>query len=206
MKPVRKNLTISPDLSDKLGNVATEIGLTQSQIVEQALAHFFTLRDNGPGPGPGGYNPDDSEVTTYFAKLDEEKGESVKSALADHGVTSQLTRAQLLTVASKISGRPSAALLDEGLDYACQRAITSTVAGAGNQGSLGAADKRIVEAINQLREMVSSGIYKPRANKQGQVILGLSNVAGKAMTGVTTVRSFLERKPEYVALLDVTDL
>lgn len=206
MKPVRKNLTISPDLSDKLGNVATEIGLTQSQIVEQALAHFFTLRDNGPGPGPRGYNPDDSEVTTYFAKLDEEKGESVEKALSDHGATVEMTRAQLLAVASKISGRPPAALLDEGLEYICQRAITSTVAGAGTQGSLGAADQRIIEAITQLREMVANGIYKPRANKQGQVILGLSNIAGKAMTGVTTVRSFLQRKPEFEPLLDVTDL
>ena len=206
MKSVRKNLVISPDLADKLGHVSTESGLPQSQIVEQALAHFFSLRDNGPESGPGGYAPNDSEVITFFAKLDEEKGESVKSALADHGVTSQLTRAQLLAVASKISGRAPAALLDEGLDYACQRAVTTTVAGSGKQGSLGAADERIVQAITQLREMVSNGIYKPRADKEGRLILGLSNIGGKAMTGVTTVRSFLERKPEFEALLDVTDL
>ena len=206
MKKVRKGILMSPDLADKLTHITTESGLNQSQIVEQALAHFFSLRDNGPGPGPGGYTPDGIEVMTYFAKLDEEKGESVEKALADHGASFQMTRALLLEVASKISGRTSAALLDEGLEYICQRAITTTVAGTGKQGSLGAADQRIIEAINQLREMVSNGIYKPRADKEGRLILGLSNIAGKGMTGVTTVRSFLERKPEFEALLDVTDL
>lgn len=202
----RKTYNLTTEIIDNVKTVAKETGLTENQIAQEAIEKFLALRDNGPDPGPGGYNPDDSEVTTYFAKLDEEKGESVKSALADHGVTSQLTRAQLLAVAAKITGRPPEALLDEGLEYICQRAITNTVAGAGTQGSLGAADERIVEAINQLREMVSNGIYKPRANKQGQVILGLSNIAGKAMTGVTTVRSFLQRKPEFEPLLDVTDL
>lgn len=203
MKPVRKNLSISPDLADKLTDAAKITGLNQGEIVDKALALFFTQSE---GPGPGGYSPDENQTLSYFVKLDEEKAESVEKALSDHGASFEMTRAQLLAVAAKITGRPPAALLDEGLEYICQRAITSTVAGAGNQGSLGAADERIVEAINQLREMVSNGIYKPRANKEGRLILGLSNIAGKGMTGVTTVRNFLERKPEYVAQLDVTDL
>ena len=198
----RKNLNLTNDLSDKLESVAKETGVTQGEIVDKALALFFNQTES---PGPGGYTPDETETLTYFAKLDEEKGLSVEKALADHGASFQMSRAQLLAVASKISGRAPAALLDEGLEYICQRAITATVAGTGKQGSLGAADQRIVQAITQLREMVSNGIYKPRANKEGRLILGLSNVAGKTMTGVTTVRSFLERKPEFEALLDVTD-
>jgi hypothetical protein len=64
-----------------------------------------------------------------------------------------------------------------------------------------------MDAIDDLRSMVSSGKYRPKSKSgTARVFIPLSNVAGKAMTGMPTIKTFMERYPDWEKKLDVTDM
>jgi hypothetical protein len=161
---------------------------------------------NSPVSQTTGFVPDTETKQTYFASVDGEKREKLLAGLETHDATPEMTEFELLQLACKVSGRDANSIISDGLSYAAQRVIGSELASSGKQGALGSADTKIIEAINTIREMVANGRYKPRANKAGRYLIPETNLAGIAMTGAPTVRGFLNRKPEYLALLDVTDL
>jgi hypothetical protein len=201
--------------ADFLGH-AKEIGLNQAEAVSEALEQY--LKGNSQ-PSSSPTSPcsflQDETPREFFGSVknkgDDHKRTELIEALDGHGVkaegeTIRLTSAQLLALASKISGKPETEILSDGLSYIAQKMITQELAGNSNQGTLGSADRRIIETINELRQMISQGEYKPRKNKEGKALLGDSVIAGKAMTSTVTVKNFLKRKPEYLELIDVSDL
>jgi hypothetical protein len=155
-----------------------------------------------------GFVPDNSQRLECFKSItDKKKRVLIKTALAQHGLGMEMTPAELLEVAAKLCGESAESLMADGLLAVCQRRITNAVAGSGNQGSLGAADQRIMDAIDDLRSMVSSGEYRPKSKSgSARVFIPLSNVAGKAMTGMPTIKTFMERHPDWEKKLDVTDM
>jgi hypothetical protein len=208
MKHIRKTLQLSPQTAETLTGICNDTGITQSQIVEEALNLFYTHRNGaGAGAGGGGFVPDDSQKLSFFKAVEKERKLEIESALAEHGFNTELTMAELVNLASKLTNKNSETLINEGISFICQKAITNSLVGTANQGSLGAADERIIKSIERLRTMVTNGEYKPRLKKgEDRAILGLSNVAAQAMTSVVTVKNFFNRYPEMVAQLDVTDL
>ena len=203
---VKKISTNIPDsLKTAIDELGKETGVTQAAIVEQALKHYLEFI-NSPVSQSTGYIPDSETKVTYFTSVDGDKREKLLTGLESHGVTPEMTESELLQLACKVSGRDANSIISDGLSYAAQRVLGAELASSGKQGALGAADTKIIEAINTIREMVSNGRYKPRANKDGKNMIPETNLAGIAMTGVPTVRGFLNRKPEYRDLLDVTDL
>lgn len=207
-------------------SVAKEKGLNQSEAVSQALEQYvsqaleqYVEGNSQPSSSTSTTSPcsflEDETPKEFFGsvknKEDDNKRSELIEALDVHGVkaeggTIKLTSGQLLDLASKVSGKSQTEILSDGLSYIAQKMITQELAGNSNQGTLGSADRRIIETINELRQMISQGEYKPRKNKEGKALLGDSVIAGKAMTSTVTVKNFLKRKPEYLELIDVSDL
>lgn len=201
--------TVSQDFKNEFQARAESQGLTQSQAVSQALEQWLQ-------PSSQALSLDDTEQV-YFesvkpTKEDSEKRERLLEGLGEHGVkieegSAYLSPQQLLTLASKLSGKSESDILTEGVSYMAQKLVTQSLSSASKQGTLGSADGRIIAAIHELRKLISEGEYKPRQDKEGKSKLGDSVIAGRAMTSVATVRNFLARKGDEIsALLDVSDL
>jgi hypothetical protein len=152
--------------------------------------------------------PDSVHRREYFKTLsDKSKKPLIEAALLSQGMTTTMTQAELVRTAANMTGRTAADLINEGIDFACQRAITNAASGANGQTCKGAADDRIIKAISNLRAEVADGTYKVRIKRgQAQAIIPLTAIAGMARTGTVTVQSFMDRHPDYQALLDVTSL
>jgi hypothetical protein len=196
---------VSDSLKTAIDELGKETGVTQAHIVEEALTRYLEMV-NSPVTQARGFLPDTETKQTYFASVNGEKREKLLAGLETHNASPEMTEAELLQLACKVSGRDANSIISDGVSYSAQRIIGSELASSGKQGALGSADTKIIESINANRELVSNGRYKPHANKEGKYLIPVSNVAGLALTGVPTVKGFFNRKPEYLALLDVTDL
>lgn len=211
---VRMTSPVPTGLHEQVKAKAKGEGISQGDLVSQALEAFLnssqpsqTSQDN-----PCSFLGSEGEVE-YFSTVTDKEGKRTQllEGLEGYGVEAdsegiiRLTPSQLLNLASQVTGKTEEDILQDGLSYIAQKLITQELSSGGKQGTLGAADNRIIEAINDLRHMITEGEYRPR-KKAGKSLLGESTVAGKAMTSVTTVRNFMKRKPEVAKLLDVSDL
>jgi hypothetical protein len=205
---------VSDNFKTDFLSVAKQKGLNQAEAVSQALEQYLKGNSQPSSSSPCSFLQDET-LREFFGSVknkgDDHKRTELIEALDKHGVkadgeTVRLTTAQLLALASKVSGKSETEILNDGLSYIGQKMITQELAGNSNQGTLGSADRRIIETINELRQMISQGEYKPRKNKEGKALLGDSVVAGHALTSTVTVKNFLKRKPEYLELMDVSDL
>lgn len=142
------------------------------------------------------YVPDSSIPVERFTKVKGEELKEIATKVASYGFSLSMTEQELLHVASQISGKSADRIISEGACYAAQRAITAILTGKGKQGSLGSADERIEKAIYELRQMIATGEIRQKTDK-----ISDSAIAGRARTGVTTVRSCLDRRPDLKRLL-----
>lgn len=136
---------------------------------------FIRMVMKGENTSP---DPLDGEAVEYFKESKPENRDRVMQALE----TVELTPKQLVKTASKLSGIDEVMIVRQGTETLAQKLITTALSPKNSGGSVGSADGRIKDAVNDLlKRMVSGELNSVTITKVSQLALTNPRTAKSAL-------------------------